>query len=482
MPSDDAHAQRRLGVFLLFSAAVLQVVIIYLRTGHSYYFADDFLNFELFREAGFSKSYLLRDVFGQLIPGYRAVQALMFKAFGLNYFPALAIISALTVGSLLLIISIGLRIGASFPLVTAISLPLIFQLQMTDAQLWWSASLVSLPGLFAVVLGLWFLIGRDGRPGDDGARAAAVCFGAGLMMFSKVMFSGVIYFGILLFLRQRGHPVSALFRNAVATVRQLRFVILVAIGWSLVFYLVTGAPSGPKPPFGVVTEAIWKSISDGTLAAILGLGSHGALLLGNYQFTIAVSLIVFAAVVIATFRVAGACAAILWGCYGLYVVAAMGTIAITRAPHFGSDVGRSLRYNIENTTFLLLILLVAFAFRSSPDEVRSLGSRRAAIVGLVLAVLVSVNLQFQSRKVPDHWDVAAVRSYVDALSRSLAEMRGKENVAISDEPAPDHVVPGWMAPYNQYRLFMTLFPGSPPVVAADRATYRITQDGKIVPR
>jgi hypothetical protein len=482
MPSDDAHSERRLAVLLLLAAAVLQVVIVYVRTGHTYYFADDFLNFEIFRQERFSRSYFLRDVFGQLVPGYRAVQGVMFKAFGLNYFPALAVICALTVGSLLVTIAIGRRLRASLPLVIAISLPLIFQLQTTNAQLWWSTSLHSLPGLFAVLLGLWFLVGRDGRPEDHGAYAGAVCFGAGLMFFSKVMFSGAIYFGILLFLRQQGQPASALVRNALATLRQLRFVILVAIGWSVVLSQLTDSLSVPKPPFDVVVATIWKSISDGTLAALLGLGSHGALLFGSYELTIAVSSIVFAAVVIATFRVAGRYAAILWSCYAVYVVAAMGAIAITRAQHFGSDVGRSLRYNIENATFLLLILLVAFAARPSADRPQSYPSRRAATVGVVLAVLVSINLQVQSRKLPDHWNVAAVRSYVDALSHSLAEMRGKENVTISDEPVPDYILLPWMAPYNQYRFFMTLFPGSPPVVASERATHRIAQDGKIVPR
>src|SRR5882724_8905985 len=199
MPSDDVLSERRLAIFLLLAAAMLQIAVVYQRTGHSYYFLDDFLNFEILREERFGKRYLLREVFGQLVPGYRAIQALMFKAFGLSYLPALAIIIALTVGSLIVIISIGLRIGASFPLVIAISLPLIFQLQTTNAQLWWSTSLHSLPGLFAVVLGLWFLIGRNGRPQDNGAHAAALCFGAGLMFFSKVLFSGAIYFGVLLF-------------------------------------------------------------------------------------------------------------------------------------------------------------------------------------------------------------------------------------------------------------------------------------------
>lgn len=469
----------QLPILLFVVAGVLQVAVVWLRAGHAFYFSDDFLNFEFFRSEGFGKRYLLHDAFGQLIPGYRAVQALMLTAFGLNYFPAFVIICALTVGYLVVVIAIGLRLGAPLPLVVAITLLLICQLHLTNAQVWWSASLCTLPGLLAVVLGLWFLVGRDGEPGDTGTAAAA-CFGIGLLFFSKVLFAGALYFGTLLFLRQRGQPIAALCRNALATIWQLRFVIAVGIGWSLVVYRFTNGLGGPKPPFGMVADTIWKSVSDGTSAALLGLGSHGALLFGSDALTAALSLLVLAAVVIATFRVAGASAAILWASYGAYLVAAMGVIAMTRALVFGSDVGRSLRYNIENANFLLLILLVAFASRSSSRRPLSAASRWA--VAAAIAVPLAINLQIQSAKIPDPWDVATVRRYVDTLSRSVTEISRNKQVVILDEPAPEKIVPAWMAPLNQYRYFLPLFPSAPPVAASDQATHRITPEGEIVVR
>jgi hypothetical protein len=473
-------SRRRL-VVLVLSAALLQILVVYLRIKHTYYIADDFLNFEIYRQQHFTRAYLLRDVFGQLLPGYRAGQALVFKAFGLNYLAALTIICALSAGSLVMMILIGVRLGASTALIIAICLPFIFQLQMTHAELWWAASLASLPGLFATLLGLWFLIGRDGKPNDDGAIAGALCFAAGLMFFSKVVFSAAIYFGVLLFLRQRERPVSELFKNARAAIWQLRFVILVALGWAIVVNYLTNALGAPKPPLSVIIETLWKSLSDGTLAAMLGLGTNGALLFGSYEWTIVATFAVFATIVIATFWSAGPAAAILWACNGLYLVAAMGTIALTRAPAFGSDTGRWLRYNIENATFLLLLLLVACAASSSS---RGPWSRLGSITGIAFAIALSANLIVQSRNLKDHGDVAAARAYVTALTRSLREIAGRQNVTLADGPVPQQILSDWMGlyPYNQLRYFITLFPSAPPVVPSDQATHRLDGNGSIVPR
>jgi hypothetical protein len=466
-------------IVLLPAATLLQILVVYLRVRHSYYFSDDFLNFEIYRELHFTRRYLLRDVFGQLAPGYRAVQALVFKAFGLNYGAALAIICLLAAGSAVTLMMIGVRLGASPALVAAVSLPFIFQLQMTHVELWWSASLHSLPGLLAALLGLFFLIGRAGVPDDDGAIAGALCYAIGLLFFSKVMFAGAMYFGVLLFLRQRERPLSELPGNIRATIRQLRYIILVAVCWAIAVGLLTDSLGAPKPPLATILQTIWNSVSDGVAAGALGLGSSGALLFGSYPWTIAIAFAILAALVGATFWAAGASAAILWICYAGYLVSAMGTIALARAGVFGAGIGRSLRYNIETVTFLLVALLVAFAAASSSGSRRS---RRGSRIGLAVAILLALNLTIQSRNIADHWDVAGVRTYIETLTRSLNDAAKSSDVVLADEPVASLVVPDWMSPYNRLRGFIRLFPVAPPVVAPDQATHRVDQSGRIVPR
>lgn len=377
----------------VFVICAIQTYIILYRTSGISLFADDFLNYMQYEEHGFTVAYFLTGVFGQLVPGYRLAQGLVFNAFGVSIAGPLAIIVILSIASTLLVISIATRLDVPFPLIAAVAIVTVFLLQPTHVQLWWSTALHTLPSLVASLAAIWFLVGPNGRgPSRHGALYAAVCFAIGLSFFAKALFAAVIMFGVVLFIRWRDGP--PVFPLAWTVLKDLRYVLGVAVIYVVVVIpRLVSSPSG-KPPLIDLLKYIWLSWSDGTVATTLGLGTYGVRLI-SYELTVAIGLIVVAAIAAASVVLNGRRAVVLWAVLAIYVCGAMATIANARAVMFGLGSALSLRYNVENAIFLLLTTLISF----SGAPMRPWPPLRTA-APIVVGVVIAINLQIQSRNVP----------------------------------------------------------------------------------
>jgi hypothetical protein len=461
MSADDSR-RRLAGIVGLLA---LQAMVIVWRCRASCLFLDDFLNFELYRDLGRHWSYLTRDVFGQVAPGYRLVQALYFELFGVSYAPALVILGGLSLSITLWVILIAERARVDRGVIFAGALVHAFLLPYMHSQLWWATALHTIPSTAAFLAALWCLVGPDGAGSTRrGRRAAAILFAVALSFTAKALFAPLMMAGVVFHFR-RTHGANS--REALrATIGDFLGFIPVAMVYG-VLVLRYGPHENPPPPqWLMAVRFVSKGFADGTVASTLGLGTYGLSL--PHGLSIAVALLVTSTFALLTIRRSPSVAAI-WAGFLLYFFVAMGVVARMRA-FVGADAGLSLRYHCEGSTFLLLTLLLSSAGMTIERW------SRATIV--LASLLTAVNLQLHTGLVFHPWGVSHTCEYVRNLKADLKPLEGRSDVSFPETVIPDPIVAAWMAPYNEMTRFMTLFTRLP-VVAPDRATYEVTEDGHV---
>jgi hypothetical protein len=443
----------------------LQALVTWSRIHTSAFFADDFLNFEIFREyGGITARYLMREVFGQVAPGFRFVQGAFFDVFGLQYGCALAILIALSLLATSLIYVILRRLGCRDWAIVCGLVVYVLGPQLTSAQLWWSASVHTLFSTALILASAVCLMGPDGRgPSTVGRFTAVAYFVLGLLFTAKVVFAPIFLAGIVLY-TQRGKSVR---RGLAYAVRVLLpfFVPLAAYAWMVVRF--SPAPAGPRVThsLGIIAPYVWTQITDTTLAAMFGLGSHG--------IPMPAAALVAAALVLCI-MIAGArkepATMLLWAGVGGYIVASTTIIAIERAGVFPE--GATLpRYCVENVTFLVIACVLAL----SRGELKGFGRWGAVAV----AVVIACNLHVQSAKTAPDGMIAFSRQYVDNLKASIRELNDVPDVVVLDSVVPEHLMPAWMEHYRRTDMFLPLFTTRYLFSGPERATYQLDSSGRL---
>jgi hypothetical protein len=448
---DDPPVNRRApaSATLLVIVAVcsVQVVVAVWRTRHAWFVTDDFLNFIMYREMGLSFAYLFTEVFGHITPLYRLVQAISFDAFGLSFAPVRATIIAMAVIPTFLLILIANRLKVPLALSFA------------------AASLLVLPGLAATFLCLWLLVGRSGAgPSDNEAALAGFAFATGTGFYDKTLFASVVFFGLLVSLYARE---QSLLTSAWRALLGLRWVIVVAVLW-LTFLLAVRGPSPPAPSPGVAIHFAWLAWGDATVGALFGLGSPGRIA-GSAAVSLALAEIILLVIAAATIVRTGRRGAIIWAAVATYSLVTIMLTARMRAHEFGAAFGRSLRYEAEPASFIILAALVA----TGAGGIRH--QRTAIIAGLALATNVILNAT-----IPPIGDAPDTRRYVETLGQSLRQVDGEPTIVIAESAVPAVVMPPWMAPFNVQSKFVPLITRQR-ILFADqsRASWLIDQEGKI---
>jgi hypothetical protein len=453
----------------LVALLVVQAAVTIWRLRSSCLFLDDFLNFMLYQDLGFTWKYLVRDVFGQVVPAFRLVQAAYFETFGPSYYGCLLLGVSLSVLSTLFFALIGERAGAPRWGIACAAVIHAFLLQYTHAQLWWSAALHTLPSLTATLASLYVLLGQDGRgPSPKGRVISALLFGLALTFTGKALFSSIVIVAVFLHLRRRE---SLPWRQSIGeTLSALRYFVPVTAAF-LILTVIYQSPLVPPPPtIGVAIDFVWKSLSDGTVAASLGLGSHGVPV--PYPVGIGLPLVLVGAYMAVTIR-ARRSNGILWLGLGGFIVCAQGVIAWKRAGVLGSEMARTLRYNVEDAVFLLLVCMLS-------SSALALG-KRAQRTAVALSVAVAIVLQLQSSKVHYDWNVAETCVYTDNLKASVTALDHEPNAVVLEARVPGTIIVDWMAPYNTMSRFLPLFSPHAKVAGAGLATWEIEPDGHAKP-
>lgn len=457
--SGDQKRSRRHGAILPIVIASVAAVVCFVRIRHTYFIFDDFMNFALYVERGAKlKAYFLHGVFGQLVPGYRLAQAVVYDTFGPNNFATIVIVSLLSGIAVGLAVSICQKLTDDVWLQALIGLFLVFSYQQLDAQLWWASSLHTFPGLIAALAMIRLLL-SGARHAEAWAGLALLC---GLSCYSKTLFSLIFAFGLLMALSER----QELRARIVDVVWKMRYTIAVAILYVVFIAFLAPRVGNTNSTPGSVLFFLWQSFSDATLAATLGLGSHGSGVLGAW--TVVPGFAILLALIVWSVRLNGRTAVFAWLGFATYFLASMTVIGFVRSGPF-PEAGLWPRYSIENVVFLLLTVAAAFRGCAIP---RGIPRAATAVIGVAAAVF----LQVQSSHIFHPVNYTPIRDYVENLRAALAKLPA--DAVIADADLPEYVMGAWMQPYNRARLFVPVYSRNA-VRPREQATVEITPEGSI---
>lgn len=441
--------------------AVVAAVLCCYRISHTYFIFDDFLNFQMYLERGWSlERYFYYPVFGQTVPGYRLMQALVFEAFGPNNHATIVLISLMSGVATGLAVAACARLNDDRWLLLILGVFLAFSYQQLDAQLWWASSLHSFPGLIAALVMILLLLARF--PHAD--KYAALALLVGLQFYSKTLFAMIIAFGLLM----ADSSIEAFWPRVRSAVWRVKYTVLIAVLYAILIKAV-GAPVGDThATVASVLLFLWQAFSDATLAALIGLGAHGATWLGKW--TPAPGILLFGLIAGCSIYLNGRRAVFAWLGYAGYFVVSMTVVGTVRSGHF-AESGLWPRYSLENIVFLMLT--IAAAFRGHPIPA---GTWRVVTVGA--ACVAAVVLQIQSRTIYHHVDYVPIRAFIENLRKSVAQLPAGSLVA--EGVLPEFIMGSWIAPYNQVSLFLPVY-SRLAVVPRERATVEIGADGVVRP-
>jgi len=454
------HADSKLRVIVPALVAI-QVVLFYVRVQKSSLFSDDFLNFELYREHGFTLRYLLLSVFGQMAPGFRAVQAFVLEVFGPSYAATATIIGVLSVASTCLLAGIASRLGAAPWAIGAGLLIFIGLPQYAQAQQWWAAAVHTIFSITAILAAGYCLAGSSRWR----VAIATVWYAVGLTFTGKVICAPIMFAAIVLFRElQARNDLRASIRTTLMSL--LPFAVL-SVAY-LVAYSLTG-PYGatPRPSGGVLTRFVWEHVSSGVIASSLGADGLGL----DLPRWIPTAALVALAVVTSWMHPQ---VTVLWVGALVYAVAAGALIGFNRAGLIPQG-GGTPRYCVEEATLLMLAVSVAISI--------PFATRRTQIAAVIAGLLVLVNVQAHlGSRFLTPYPIDETRSYVRQLRASLRELGNRGDVVVLQGNVPDFVVPAWIKPYDEISRFIPIF--NPRIKTGDAAsaTHELGSDGTLRPR
>lgn len=444
---------------LVIAMLALQAVVIYVRVHKSSLFSDDFLNFAIFDESGLTIGYLLKDVFGQVAPGYRLVQGIVFRLFGPSFIATATIIAALSITSSALLAGIARRLGAGNPAIAAGLLIFIGLPQFTQTQQWWAAAVHTIFSLTAILAAGYCLAGSHRHR----IALGTFWFGVALCFTAKVVCSPVVLAAIVFYRQWRLVP-----EFTPALRETVRAIVPVAVLTAL--YMAGLAAFGPHlgnphPSASLLATYIWTNLAKATIGASFGLDAWGFDLPG---WVPALGMLLFAGWSIRKDRGLAS----IWAATLIYVLASAAIIGWNRAGTF-PDAGATLRYGVEGATFLVLSLMLGISSLH-------LG-RLATFVTLLIAALALINTQAHLRnRVLIAYPIDETRSYIRHLKVSLRQLKGQRDVVVLEGTVPESIMPAWMAPFGDVSRLLHLY--SPlPVADRTKATHELMPDGSIRP-
>jgi hypothetical protein len=449
---------------------LVQASLAIYRTRHSYFVTDDFLNFMIYKDMGLTWKYLFRDIFGHITPLYRLVQAVMLVTNHINF----AALRVLMIGTALLptalLILLGNRLRVPLQVSTASALLLAALPQISQSEFWWSNGLLVLPGLTAIFLCFWLLVGRTGAgPNHRECALATLAFVVGLGFYDKDLFAPVIFFGLLTSLHMRNTSVISAAWRALF---DLRYIIAASIIWAITLAVLRD-PSPPAPTIGVAMRFMWLAWSEATVAAMLGIGEPGRNVGGAFISGLVAEAILAASIcwTILRGRRSDVRPVVIWAGIMVYVAVTIALTARMRAGVFGADLGRLLRYAVEPAAFI-----VAGVVMASGERGRKPWLAACAIIGVAVNVMVVSD-------VPLLGDPIGTRAYVANLRASYAKIAGTSGVVVLDRPVPENIMPPWMSPYNVQSHFLPLLGLTQYQIAGpSTATYYIDVHGSLQSR
>lgn len=497
---DQARAPRPMSPPLLFllarpgrwgvpAAGALVVVVGWLLTRTSFFYADDFLYASLFSEP-WSAAQLSRSYFGHLGPAFALLSTVFYHWFGLDWSAATVVMLGCLLG-----LSVATRrlVDATLGRRTLLGILAGVSVALTPAivtqVLWWGAAITQVIPLAAGLSAMGCLVRwiRTGRPTH--LVGLALMFGLALAFFEKaVVFSAYAFLWALLAV-DAGVPWRERVANAAGRWPAWAILaILSAIDLAVYFAGPYRADSGPSAPVGALASFVVRGVTLGAIPSLFGVDLQGAsapVVAGVATLT----LLAMAHAAVRLIRSAPSTRNVL----GFAVLAtAVGQVplAIGRAAITGGDGGRLLRYQMEPVAIVLVSFAVALGqacLQCDGDLARAVSAghgaspvrgvprwlRLARLVAPLLVLLWSGTM------------VAAVRANPGALSRTWAtnvrEQWPSDPPPMVDGPVDHGFVYDWMHPYNLRSRVLATMGLAATFTVNPQGTWAIDSQGQLGP-
>ena len=457
----DAGVNRWLVFFLALSA-----VAILHESRAFYFFSDDYLNFVIAEDMGFSRAYLARDVFGQFVPLYRFCFLAYWHVFGLAFWPFRVCSVAVCWAEIAITWSIGRNWRAGpvvlLPVATVLACSPVF---VTCVQ--WMSAALSVSGSTVAGLLALAVATRRGPLGWTGRIAIAALLLVGVTLYPKALFSVVLIWSVRAFVAAEEME-FATDRAAFAATIDLVPAMLVAVGYAAVVHFGTYTNGVARPDVATLLAFVGAGWNRGLLAGAFGLGTSVlALVVGNCVVVAVLS----ASVVRSTRRW------ILWLGFAAYVVVSIGVIGWNRAGPFGLAAAQNTRYYADVLCYGLVFATVALAPRRG-TLARPMSAGAWSLLGVVCLVGAS-HLLVAASRVPHLWYASPEKParFVENLRVALGTL--EPGGTIGNAVVPEYVMPGWTSPLNQYRYFLPVFRFYGRVVPMQDATEAVTETGEL---
>ncbi|WP_242893229.1 hypothetical protein [Stenotrophomonas maltophilia] len=454
-PVTPFSLKARAGVIVVLGFALIHAVVVMWRAQSFFFYGDDFLNFAVYVETGFNWAYLMRDVFGQMAPGYRLMQAMAFELFGMDYTRIQMLLAVVTAGTTALLGMAALRLG-SRPWVLAVALPLLVLLpQSGQATMWWSAA-VHTTFSFAAISAALFC-----ASGNSPARAVLISMwlALSLLFTAKALFSLALLWGFLALREsQQGRH---WFRASLSALWTLIPSIFVALAYLALLKAFHEPSIQPHPSPLVLAAYIWELTADYTIGSSIGLGSYGL----GWPRSVSVALVLPLAVASVRKRPA---LLFPWVALFIYLAASAGAIGWERAVRFP---GGTLRYCVEGSTLLLIVSAL------SVSAIRQTALQRLIVIAV--ATLIAINLGWHRSDIPLDADRDSARSFIANYQHDVALLPA--GATIADTQLPEKIVPGWMVGYSRAGWLTRLYAPTVSWGSIETATHIVEEDGSITP-
>lgn len=455
---------------------VLGGVGLWLATRDSFFYADDYLNFALAHQLGFSFAYLKLSYFGNFAPGHRVLDYLVAGPVGLSWGFALSLWLGFWVASVIAFYVVARELFGATTL--ALVTTALFATSPAYVRLlqWWSSAGHVVPGICFTLVALAGAL-RWERTRTRSALAVALGgYAAGLLFYAKPLLLALYVVGLLYFVRAPSLRASDLVGRVRRDAMLLVGLAALAVGYVIVLR-VGHYDEGGSVPLRDWQEYLRLAWSRGVTPLVIGQSVPARATAFNEVARILaqVALALLVLVSLALRRSAWRA----WLFYGVVWAANVVAVGYARLPVFGPGIGYDLRYNAEFAFLIPLAIGLALDPREPdgqprrgwlPTAERALGNARHAIAragGLAaLAVLAAVfvaSLVTTFHRVDAAWPAPRARDYA-ARAHSSAQALRRRGIAPSviDGSAPRTVVAGERPPYSLLSSVLPLIdPGLP---------------------
>jgi hypothetical protein len=494
-----ASHRARSGHSPVVAIVLAQVAATLVMLRHTYFFADDFVNFEVAREMGLSFAYVKRSLYGHLEPGYRVGNWFMVRVFDASRPWCVTVeLVLLAASTLLLARLLRLLIGARNVWFYASLLAYAFTASLTPSLVWWSASLNALPATIGAII----VVDSTVRWWESGSRAhataAVFALAVGMTFYEKITYvPGVVALVIL-----GWYQVGSLRERLVELVRRgwrlgLTFaVVLIAYWWwfvSLHYSREIAKKATAAELAGYIEHALFEGfvpLLSGVATPVYRWGSYGA--------TTAATLGILLVVGVASLR-RRPWAARGWALLAFVFLANAVIVGAARAGIAGTTYGRETKY-FGDYAWLTAMSLALVTVAGRDTLAKAAAGRRAVVTApprlranaavvvaaTLLAALWTVDTVVSDRRIARRAIGKQAGSYWSSLNTSWNVWRRRDpNAALADVNVPNGILFPEFYPYTllskSFAHYLTAprFTGSDPLVTTQRGT--LVPAGELVP-